>query len=479
MNTHEFDNHIREKLGAYQSPVDTKAVWSGVQSKMSSGNSRGGALWWIVGGITLIVAIGTALYNLPERAFSPADAQNLTTTESLLSTAGSTEGLESKAIEHERNETIFASTALEYQPTASSATGSLAASADEPDRQGEQTVMGVSNSEEPLVENKRGSLIAQVDHSNGAIRGLLVETQSSSRKGIYTGRTDGASLDPSVRVPLKTNALSTQYMEMRPAELIAVSPAVFQLRTDPEGYFIPAGKRRPTLMLLADGGIGAAGRQLEAGAPLWVDFTEQRERNEAPLEFVAAQLRLSLQFSSGWFLTSGLSFTQVHERFSINRIRTEEEWVNYISEIFIDEAGDSIFTYSTALSTTTYTERINHINRYSLVDIPVAAGYGRDFGPWNLGFEAGILLNLGLTSRGTMLNNEDVVLDIEDSNMFRAQIGLSYSAGLRIGYHLSSQTMVYLQPGLRYIPGSFTDSAIQRQTYTLYGVQAGVAFKLK
>lgn len=476
MNTNEFDKLIREKLSDYQSQVDTDEVWAGVQAKMDSDRTRGGAYWWFSGLLILAAVVGAGWYAFSER--ETAMPLNTYTPRSMQD-----EPVLAEAEDAETDFNQIPSERSNYQT----------------DNTRENPPQPEQVSPDSETKNASPARSAIMDSSNKDFASVALEADEIKKSPVSGER----SLDEGERLPNEPAITFTENVGMADKgpgmqteitsgdldlsmDLISTIPASQILRnTTPEiienperNDFYPNKNRKPTLTLLADGGIGAISKQIEPGAPRWHSFTEERLRTESPLEFASAQLRLMLEFPGDWYVTSGVSFTQVNERFSLNRTIREEEIVTYVSEIHVDEAGDSTLVYSSGLVSTEHHQDIKHMNRYTFIDIPVTAGYNRHFGRWSVGIEGGIMLNLSLRSTGSMLDSEGVVVRIENTDMFHSRLGLSYTAGARFGYQLTTRTSLYIQPGLRHIPGSVTEKGIQRQTYTLYGINAGVAYRL-
>ncbi|MCA1761593.1 MAG: hypothetical protein LC664_01140 [Flavobacteriales bacterium] len=472
MNTREFDKHFREKLGEYNSPVDTDAIWAGVQSRMDSDRSRAGFYWWFGSLLMLFILIGSAWYAVTDAGNSNAlktYTPRYSEVSLPLSELNSRE--ENSAEEIGDNQNTHSNFGHQEEFPTNKARG---------DGEVGKAHQGNSSFDEETVSDSRNSEDVQLAGSSSE---LFTRNEITSKEygagNFKDSQAAQGGFDDGVAV-IDEIPISGDLMTPIPASQFDWESRAVDLLENPENDLYPSdNSNRPEISLLVDGGAGFVGRQIESADPGWNAFTRQRLRTETPLEFANAQFRVSLELQNNWYFTAGASFTRINERFELDRITHEEELVTYVSDIHIGESGDSTLIYSTGLVSTEHHEQVNHINRYTFIDIPVTAGYNYDLGRWSLALEAGVLFNVRLRSTGSMLDSEGVVVRIENTNMFHSRLGLSYTGSVRIGYQSGTRTMLYIQPGVRYMPGSLTERGIQKQTYALYGINAGISYRLR
>lgn len=151
-----------------------------------------------------------------------------------------------------------------------------------------------------------------------------------------------------------------------------------------------------------------------------------------------------------------------------------------ITEIYINAEGDSTFTEGMVLRTRQITYRKRTYSSYTLLDVPLIAGYDWEKGRWSFGAEAGIFLNISLKAKGDALGVENNFTRLEETDWFKPSIGLSYYGSLRIGYAIDEKTRISLGPTYRYVPNIAGDPDSTYdfvQKYGLLGLNLGIAFK--
>ena len=116
-----------------------------------------------------------------------------------------------------------------------------------------------------------------------------------------------------------------------------------------------------------------------------------RNTFEAPLEALHANLLFNAHFPSGFYLSSGVAFTQISEVYSNNSTQTTIEIDPMgIQKRIINITGDTIDVIGPVETTITSTFSKKFYNTYRMVDIPVFIGYQYDFGDWKTDFSLGL-----------------------------------------------------------------------------------------
>ena len=186
-----------------------------------------------------------------------------------------------------------------------------------------------------------------------------------------------------------------------------------------------------------------------------------RSQSEQTLETMGGGLSFKTRHQSGFWLSTGIDFTQINERFTYYNQTTS-------------------YAYSdTSLTIQTRTVEKEIHNHLRLVSIPLRIGYDLEFQQCTVAAGAGILLNLALNSEGTVMgrNPEFVQLGTTEEDIFKTRVGLAYSFSLGVERKLNDHWAVTLTPELLFYPGSFTrDTYSLEQNYRLLKFNAGAVY---
>jgi hypothetical protein len=236
----------------------------------------------------------------------------------------------------------------------------------------------------------------------------------------------------------------------------------------------------PSVFVRAGFGIGLINRKLQSLHSDWDIHTSNRVNTEKPMEHINGQLVFGYRLPSGFYGATGISFTQITERFHVDRNYDETEIIeNHISEIHIDENGDSTLVYTNQQITHHFHQEVLTYNKYTLIDLPVIIGYDWKHKRFSFGLETGININLTLRSSGKMLTPTDEIVTLEESGMYRSKINLSYLANLNAAYAVNKRLAIFLSPGVHLIPNSLLKQNVQNHAYTLYSIRVGTRFWLR
>jgi hypothetical protein len=232
-----------------------------------------------------------------------------------------------------------------------------------------------------------------------------------------------------------------------------------------------------SLDLAFQGSVSFVDRKLKADSVQFKELLTLRNKTERELEAVQAGLWFTVRHKIGLGLTSGMNFTQINERFNYNASVTTVDTVYGIKHYVITINNDTVPFYDDIpLERTTKLRKV-YYNKYRMIDIPVLVGYrhtGRNF---SVGAQAGIFVNMYLSTRGRYLKSESEVIDISNSGIFRNTVGMSFYFGASAGYYLNRNLEVTVSPFMQMYAKSFTASSYGiSQDYKLYGLNAGLVY---
>lgn len=215
-------------------------------------------------------------------------------------------------------------------------------------------------------------------------------------------------------------------------------------------------------------------RTLQAKSPEYEQYAELREETERPRLSYGAGARLSMVTDFGLALRSGISFTQINEKF--NYTDNSEEKIT-ITNIY-GPNGEFIRT-DTLIEFGAHQQTAH--NRYRMVDIPLILGYEIHRKKWTLAFNGGALFNLSLQAKGEFYSPEAMQpLDFPSDNVntvpaYRQNIGVGWFASIGLHYHLGGGLQLMLEPQLRSFPQSIThEDYVLDQQYLTSGLTLGL-----
>lgn len=186
-----------------------------------------------------------------------------------------------------------------------------------------------------------------------------------------------------------------------------------------------------------------------------------RSESEQTLETMGGGLSFRTRYQSGFWLSTGIDFTQINERFT-----------------YFNQTTNFVYSDSSLTIQTRTVEKEIH-NHLRLVSIPLRIGYDLEFQSWTVAVGAGVHFNLTLNSEGTVMgrNTEFVQLGTAEGAIFKTRVGLAYSFSLGVERKLNDHWAVTLTPELLYYPGSFTrDTYSLEQNYRLLKFNAGAVY---
>lgn len=234
--------------------------------------------------------------------------------------------------------------------------------------------------------------------------------------------------------------------------------------------------RRLFLYLDALASMDMAFRKLTPKTSEDSGYAETRNRTEGMRESFSLALRASVITDKGLAARTGIYYSQIQETFSesvttleTRIIETRDEFGNIISRDTI--LAEVIQAYGAA-------------NTHKLVSIPFLIGYEFDKKKFNLGINAGALLNVKTSHAGSILNTNSEVINFTSdvnnvSSVFKSNIGWSLYGSFALNYKVTPALHFIFEPYANYYLNSFTlDSHSVEQNYFTAGMQVGLRMKM-
>jgi len=229
-------------------------------------------------------------------------------------------------------------------------------------------------------------------------------------------------------------------------------------------------------------GVALTNRDLSlrhAESQSWLDL---REATESTLETVQIGGLIELQHRSGFAISTGIQWSRIAEKYTVDEITTTENLENTLISFSIDMNQDTVNEmYSDIIRTSTTTTTREGFNNYRLLDIPLLFGYHIKNETWSLGFQTGILTNLNLSTKGFIYDENSQLIDLAANQQatYKSSIGIGFYAGLTGSVALTDNLQITASPFYRKNTGSFTlsDGSIS-QKYSWLGMNVGFRIRM-
>jgi|GEM_PF-7031805 len=382
-----------------------------------------------------------------------------------------------------------------------------------------QSVISTTVKEWSAVSNTTGSQIQNTSAQQTLpSQGQAINVQSQQMNSITTSRGQSVitpSKEQTTIIPIQQqpttlqttgqpvtsgqpNAIKEKVLE-QPAEIqplpampmeLIIPPFKPILLTDSIVQFVGSGQqdkntdqgKKMEFFVTLNGGLGYAFKQLKFPGDSTGGVLDMRSATETMLETSSQGIDIGMMLKNGLELSTGFSRTQVTERFDFNDSVTVNIPVAILDTLFIPLLGDTVQRFSNGylVQKTIYEKRI--FNKYQYYDIPISVGYQKRVHPdWRIGASAGVVINLALKTKGTIMTDIGQFADIAtgQADYYKSKIGLNYMGALSISRRLAGNTWLTLTPNVRYSPGriSTTNYTVIHNQPFLVGGKIGLQFR--
>jgi hypothetical protein len=178
------------------------------------------------------------------------------------------------------------------------------------------------------------------------------------------------------------------------------------------------------------------------------------------------------------YFQAGVSQDYLTERMTLQYDYTKRDTTQGIISITTSENGDTVTAIIGDIITETEItgKKVKHY-KLQTIDIPITVGYSIGFNKFTVDLEGGVLLNLSMNSKGSILTSQSDFDYVSNQNPFKSKLGLSYLGGLSIGYHISPRSKVYINTKMRIIPGEINNPTNSlSQKYNFLGLNLGYGY---
>lgn len=207
-----------------------------------------------------------------------------------------------------------------------------------------------------------------------------------------------------------------------------------------------------------------------------------REKTESPYLSYSAGFRIGMGWNNGLAFKTGFNYSNINEKFSYTDPNSVQiQTITTVKYIYDDQFNiiDSIKTTENVEIPGTNT--VTHYNKIALYDIPLLVQYTIP-GKRRLSYSliVGPLVNLSLVQSGKILDPySNKLVKLEEAEIYKNNIGLSFYGGLGINYQLTKNVQMAIEPNFRWMPGSITKVTHPvDQSYFLANVAAAIRYKI-
>ncbi len=235
--------------------------------------------------------------------------------------------------------------------------------------------------------------------------------------------------------------------------------------------------QNPNVWLIdAYAGPSFSKKQLDARAPAFESYRQQRSNTESRDFSFNAGIRGSLLFGRHFLIRTGLHYEQMTEVFEY----VDPNYIKYLVEITQTIIDNKPVTIIDTIGVDYGENYVKTFNRYGLLDIPVEAGVELRKGRFGLSLNGGLSLNILFWKRGTILTaaGQPAPFTPGEKNateVFRPRTGLSVGGSAQLFFHLQPRLRVFAEPYFRQVLKPLTlDNQPVEQHYRVGGVKIGL-----
>jgi hypothetical protein len=476
MNYRQFEKNIQHTLSQHKEEVDTYALLQSLGlNDHADKKDRKVIAWWLTGS-TFIGLITFLLFNLPSNNKSytqnpVAQSSNKITSPSLpLSTSVTNE---IKNIQDETQNDFVKNAKTENLPILKSGTkneipstiyNNKFSSIANPISISKQRAQGSNKSN--LVNNT----FSQLDENSTA-------NISEVTSNIATAEANTTIIKDHAQDQNKNELIALSALPLYTIPFLSKPYSGISLSKNTNKIICPSFSKSHKVLfsVIPEIGYFMPRKTLSQIAPDPASTFTLREQNEKTLEGLQAGLYLKAQREDlPIYVKVGGQYTRLSERMDLTYNYIKRDTTQGIISITVSQSGDTITAIIGDIVKETKisgTQRAHY--NLSTIDIPVAIGIEKFANNFYFGGELGVVANLRLGAKGSILTSPTAFSNTGVSQNFASRLGLSYLASVHVGKQFAIGKL-YLAVRTRFIPSSFTSSgASYSQKYNFFGTHLG------
>jgi len=463
----EFEKDIRDLFADLEVKIDTNEIWPGIEKSLDKRDKKR-PIWWILAPIFLILIGGIYVYNLKN-----------TTTNNNSQTSIDYPKSKSSHKQSASNDSYNNKNSVDNLNINSTNTQS-------------NLNKDISLPQKTKIKNnqlinykkvrKNNPIKKEKIKYNFAINNIQTQNSSSNNANLSTS-SNKASDQNSIVTNSSTNINKTILnigKLTNSLKLISYKNKLNLKANFSKFKETHNSNQVPSWNKSIDFGIGFAlvNKYLNAKSDKYLIYQEKRENTEKYLEAINSNVSININHKSGFFISTGIDYTQIDERFT----NADSIDFEYKDDGIIKEELDANGQSTTLRG---QKEFINHTkwdkeiyNYYYFIDIPVSLGYSLSINKTKIEISSGLSYNIAFMKKGQIIGLNRYPVDIsEEKGLFTSNSGLSFISDLKILFPIKNH-LFYIEPNIKYNLKSIThkDNPLE-QKYLTYGIKIGSRFK--
>lgn len=506
MGQDKFELFVNDKIGDYQSPIDSDELWAGIQAAQTGATAPvvttiSATTKFIVASVLILTLVGSGLWLLNSQSNDSEALNNTDLTSTLPANEPKPELGIIQTLEDESTSNVSA--ASEDKQNSSTVKESI--------NNNTQQIENLAVVSTPIQASKFVSN-AQNNSQNYNTTDYNATSQTSKANTVETSlqktapftsnkpsnsenqeniNNNNNNSDVAVERSANENSVSSKNTRLSIQDY-KLKNQVFALNNNAQ--ILPSNMPKP--IACPDfgnrrGGSGSFGFELQAIPyysqkrftaldDLGREWQATRESTESYLESFQVNALLRYQHSSGIYAHAGIGYGQIDEKVQLDTEDFMDITVDTITIIVINTDGSRDTTRGPVMGTSETDLNAEVYNYHRMIELPFAIGY--EFPVNNkIGIYAdfGGSLNLAVFRQGyTVMDRTDLIpFDSTSRPVYKTSTGFKIKSSLGIRYYTSSGITLSAGPEIRYHTGNWLREELSlEQRYLDIGVRFAAGF---
>jgi hypothetical protein len=525
MGQDQLDKYLKEQLGNHQTPIDSDALWSGIQAqqqqdiesvvkarlenhttaidsqmvwnniscqvatKPNYGKIALTMVFLLIIGSTIGIMIAdrnknvTREYDTNSKAMNMVKASNGNENYDSKKTiqSSTSEGLDNSETQLLQSNPTLNNTYDNSNTLKNNFTNNTNASL-----KSGTTLNDLSASNiEKVIDNSDYNL-ASLGSNNKATSTDILNQTITNRSELNNNKTIASSSNSNIRKSThslsalhinKLDALSNQLLS--PDDFLEGLPAVehcFNKNKSVECY--DYSPKKILYALQAYTTADYYNRALDPNAETSLSYLDSRKNTQKVQISNRTGLLLKIKHRKGIYIKTGVEAGFLREKFTYTTRDTVTEILpDQLINIHISN-GDTILTYGNAPVTTISSKNWRVNNTFSTIGIPILVGYEKEYKKFSISGDAGVLYNIHRKFEGWLLGQPNDPVDAQ--SFFTTTNDVDITCSFNLSYYLNERFRLFGLASLRQNLNNINQIDINdiNQKNTTYGLGLGIEFKI-
>ncbi|MBT8220216.1 MAG: hypothetical protein KJP00_10335, partial [Bacteroidia bacterium] len=193
-------------------------------------------------------------------------------------------------------------------------------------------------------------------------------------------------------------------------------------------------------------------------------------------------IQAGYQFPWGLSISAGLEYQHLITKYEDDQSITEMITIwDPMAYFYRDSNNDIVWVGDSVTAINIYERKVVSENKTTLYHLPVQVSIELYKKPnFHIAADVAAILNFSKSYTGQFIRSDQTLIAIDSGNhdnYLKTDIGISYEAGIRMGYFFNDNWEAYLSPRFRYNPNSYLlDSEVLKVTRNFVGLRTGVRY---